>query len=78
MSIKESFEEWQKNLGDTRPWDLWDTNVPRASDLLAYNRISICHDCPEFIKLTTQCKKCGCVMKMKTKLEPAECPLHKW
>lgn len=78
MSIKESFEEWQKNLGETRPWDMLDPNIPKVSDLMAFNRFSICQQCPEFIKLTSQCKKCGCIMKLKTKLEAAECPLHKW
>jgi hypothetical protein len=78
MSIKESFEEWQKNLGETRPWDMLDPSVPKVSDIMAFNRISICRECPEFIKMTTQCKKCGCIMKLKTKLEPAGCPLHKW
>jgi hypothetical protein len=78
MSIKETFEEWQKNLGDTRPWDMLDPNAPKVSDLMAFNRLSICQQCPEFIKLTTQCKKCGCIMKLKTKLELATCPLEKW
>lgn len=41
-------------------------------------RFSICQQCPEFIALTTQCKKCGCVMKAKTKLTKAFCPLGKW
>jgi len=41
-------------------------------------RFSICQHCPEFIALTTQCKKCGCVMKAKTKLTKAFCPLGKW
>lgn len=78
MSIKESFQEWQKNIGETRPWDLLDPDVAKASDLLTFNRFSICQQCSEFIKLTSQCKKCGCIMKIKTKLELAECPIHKW
>lgn len=41
-------------------------------------RFSICQQCPEFIELTTQCKKCGCIMKAKTKLTKAFCPLGKW
>lgn len=44
----------------------------------AQNRFSICQQCPEFIDLTTQCKKCGCIMKLKTKLTKATCPLGKW
>jgi hypothetical protein len=41
-------------------------------------RYQICKACPELIKLTTQCKKCGCLMKVKTKLQQAVCPLGKW
>lgn len=78
MSLRESFDEWQKNLGDTRPWDVLDPDAPKVSDLMAFNRLSICQQCPEFIKLTSQCKKCGCIMKLKTKLELANCPLGKW
>ena len=28
--------------------------------------------------ITQQCKKCGCFMKIKTKLKNATCPLQKW
>jgi hypothetical protein len=41
-------------------------------------RFSICLGCPELIKATTQCKQCGCIMKAKTKLIKATCPLGKW
>jgi hypothetical protein len=44
----------------------------------ADNRFSICQQCPEFISATTQCKKCGCIMKAKTKLTKAFCPIGKW
>ena len=44
----------------------------------AKERFSICKGCPELIKLTTQCKKCGCFMKIKTKIELATCPIGKW
>jgi hypothetical protein len=40
--------------------------------------MSICLGCPELIKATKQCKKCGCIMELKTKLPHAECPLQKW
>lgn len=42
------------------------------------SRISICKACPELIKLTRQCKKCGCFMNLKTKIEKASCPIGKW
>jgi hypothetical protein len=41
-------------------------------------RLDICIKCPEFFELTKQCKKCGCFMVLKTKLQDAECPLGKW
>jgi hypothetical protein len=44
----------------------------------ADKRFSICQQCPEFISATTQCKKCGCIMKAKTKLTKAFCPIGKW
>lgn len=72
------WQEYKKNLGTTRPWDLLDKNVPRTTDEVAFKRYEICKACPELIKLTKQCKKCGCLMNLKVKLAPAECPIGKW
>lgn len=72
------WERYKKNLGETRPWDLLNPNTQYASDEVHKKRFDICQTCPEFISLTTQCKKCGCIMKLKTKLENATCPLEKW
>lgn len=44
----------------------------------AFKRLAICKTCPELIKENWVCSKCGCVMKMKARLEEAECPLKKW
>lgn len=41
-------------------------------------RYQICKSCPEMIKTTKQCKKCGCFMAIKTRLEGATCPIGKW
>ena len=60
-----------------KPWDMLNPNEPKNSDL-GDKRMSICEECPELIELTKQCKKCGCFMIMKTKLENATCPLNKW
>jgi hypothetical protein len=79
--MSEELTPWQKykqNLGETRPWDLVNPSTEWASSEVAEERYSICKVCPELIKLTTQCKKCGCFMKAKTKLEHATCPLGKW
>jgi hypothetical protein len=79
--MEEDLSRWQQyknNLGETRPWDLLNPNIPRVDDVEAELRLDLCKSCPEFIALTTQCKKCGCVMSLKTKLEAASCPLQKW
>ena len=41
-------------------------------------RYAICQECPELIKVTKQCRRCGCFMVAKTKLANATCPLGKW
>ena len=41
------------------------------------SRINMCRGC-EFLKKHTRCEKCGCFMKIKTKLAPAKCPIGKW
>lgn len=78
MSEQSPWDQWKKNLGETRPWDLLDPSVELVPDVEAATRFSICKSCPELIKLTSQCKKCGCMMKLKTKLEKATCPIGKW
>lgn len=78
MSEKSPWETWKDNLGETRPWDLVNPNADWATDEVAEKRYSICQQCPELTRLTKQCKKCGCFMSAKTKLEKATCPLGKW
>ncbi len=41
-------------------------------------RFSICQGCEHFISATSQCKKCGCFMKVKHKMAVASCPIGKW
>jgi hypothetical protein len=53
-------------------------NVEKVTEEIESTRYSICSNCPELIKATTQCKQCGCFMKMKVKLKEATCPLGKW
>jgi hypothetical protein len=78
MTEKSAWEKYKENLGDTRPWDLLNPNTDFAPNELQEQRYSVCRSCPEFIDLTTQCKKCGCIMKLKTKLSAAQCPINKW
>jgi len=72
------WKQWKENLGDTRPWDLIDPRTPLVKEEVSDERLAICVECPELIQLTKQCKKCGCFMLGKTKLEKATCPLGKW
>jgi len=81
MKISDKFKSSEKGKNFPRavkPWDLLNTNAPRATDEVASNRLSICRECPELLKITSQCKKCGCLMNLKVKLADAYCPLHKW
>jgi Family of unknown function (DUF6171) len=61
-----------------KPWDLLNKNIGRVEDSVAIERMDICKSCEYFLKVTGQCKKCGCIMAMKTKLPNATCPLEKW
>ena len=44
----------------------------------AVEKMKICLQCEEFIKLTRQCKKCGCFMPLKVMLPGMKCPIGKW
>ena len=72
------WEEWKKAQGETRPWHLFDESQYLEDESLGKTRLDICKQCPELIKLTKQCKKCGCLMSAKTKLTLAACPIGKW
>lgn len=72
------WQQYKKNIGNTRPWDIANPSVTKSSDEESLRRYEICKSCPELIKLTSQCKKCGCFMKLKTTIEAAACPLGKW
>ena len=73
-----AWADYKKKLGTTRPWDILNPNAPKATEEEAEHRLRICSQCPELIKATSQCKQCGCFMKMKVKLKEASCPLLKW
>jgi len=46
------------------------------ADIVRY-RINICQQCP-FLKKHTRCEKCGCFMKVKTRIGSSKCPEGKW
>jgi hypothetical protein len=63
---------------DVKPWDLLNPNQPRSQEDLIDARLEICKVCEFYRAKTNQCRKCGCFMKLKTKLEHAKCPIGKW
>lgn len=72
-----AWKQWKKNLGESRPWHLFDP-VLRTTEEIAAGRYDLCKGCEHFISATTQCTQCGCIMKAKTLLKNAECPIGKW
>lgn len=74
---KSRWQEYKEKNGVT-PLDLLNPMTMHAEEEVSNARMSICKSCPELIKLTSQCKKCGCIMKLKTKILAAQCPLQKW
>lgn len=73
-----AWQEYKKKLGETRPWDVVNPVAEKATDEEADRRYAICEECPRLLKLTKQCKECGCFMNLKTKLQHATCPIGKW
>lgn len=63
---------------DVRPWDMLNPNEPRSQDDIIKSRLEICKTCEFYRERTNQCRKCGCFMKLKTRLEHARCPIGKW
>lgn len=59
-----------------RPWDLLNPWETRASDEVKEERMTICNDCDQLHHGV--CDVCHCIMKLKTGLGRATCPLGKW
>jgi hypothetical protein len=74
---KSRWQQYKEKNGVT-PLDLLNPMTKPADEELAKLRLETCLSCPELIKTTKQCKKCGCFMIVKTKLEAAKCPIGKW
>lgn len=70
-------EEISKEMDSVTPLDLLSSKnyTNREERDIRYD---ICKKCPELIKMTKTCKKCGCFMSMKTWLKDASCPINKW
>ena len=74
---KSRWEQYKEKNGVT-PLDMLNPKTKLSEKELSDIRYNICLQCPELIKITNQCKKCGCFMNVKTKLEAAKCPIGKW
>lgn len=49
-----------------------------AEGELSAERMKVCVQCPEYMKLTRQCRVCGCFLDLKTKVLEMDCPEGKW
>lgn len=41
-------------------------------------RYKICEECEFFNSISSRCKKCGCFMKIKTRLDSSKCAMGYW
>jgi hypothetical protein len=76
--IMSAWSEYKKKLGSTRPWDVLDPNVKKSTEDESTTRFNICLSCDRLMRVTNQCRECGCFMNLKVKLKDATCPLGKW
>lgn len=76
MGYKNAWEEY-KAKNNVTPIDLLNKNN-YIEKVESDKRMQTCLGCEHLIKLTHQCKKCGCLMNLKTKLKDATCPIGKW
>ena len=76
MGYKNAWEEY-KAKNNVTPLDLLNRNN-YIEKIKSDKRMDICLGCEHLIKLTHQCKECGCLMNLKTKLKDATCPIGKW
>jgi len=76
--IEKTWQEYKNKKNKTvSPIKLLNKNN-YIDEQIAKNRMQICDICPSLIPIIKQCKECGCIMPLKTKLLQAECPLKKW
>lgn len=75
---KSAWQKYKENLGEARPWDFLNPETGYVEENVAAERYNVCLSCPHLLKTTKQCKKCGCFMILKTKLQNAECPIGNW
>ena len=71
---------------ETGTWDhvkagskFWTSDAKKLSD----ERLAICADCEHSRDMFARgwinyCNKCGCMLKIKTRLKSNQCPIGKW
>ena len=62
---------------DINPEESFFESLFVTSKTTSGGRFDICKKCI-FLTKRNKCKKCGCFMKLKTKLSLAKCPIGKW
>jgi hypothetical protein len=67
--IKSTIDDAKKRALDT---------IELVDNTVFDKRMAICLECPNLLHTTMQCRKCGCLVKAKTKLKIASCPINKW
>ena len=73
----ESYKQSLKHK-NVSPFSLLNMHNYLKDENVSSERMSICEQCEFLIKITKQCRKCGCMMSLKTKLKDASCPIGKW
>lgn len=74
---KSKWELYKEKNGSTI-LDAFNPNTNWADTEESKRRFDICKQCPELLAVTNQCKKCGCFMSVKTKIDASKCPEGKW
>lgn len=70
-------ENGQESTKTVSVWDLVNPMEPRADKDTRHARLDICHGC-DHLKWPERCSMCGCLMRGKTWLLNATCPINKW
>lgn len=78
MAEKTPWQKYKEKNNGVTPLDLLNPNSPKSDSSLIETRLKICDGCDKYIQLTKQCRECGCIMPLKTRLVNASCPLGKW
>jgi uncharacterized paraquat-inducible protein A len=78
--MSNKWKDWKSKNPEreAKVWDVINPYIENVSDEVYNKRMDICKSCEFFFKPTSQCKKCGCLMHLKSKLPHATCPIGKW